>query len=81
MAGLKPRHFFYAVLGPVTGPLVAGIVRHWKHDRPLALLYALACTLVYVELPFVLHALVAFDLSQLQRTPLAAAAARGLMGR
>jgi hypothetical protein len=41
----------YAVLGPITGPLVAGIVRSLgKGDLLLACLYALALPVAWYEL-------------------------------
>lgn len=32
----------YAACGPITGPLVAGVVRHWRTAPVLAVLYAVA---------------------------------------
>ena len=41
----------YAALGPITGPLVAGMVRSLrKGEAPLAALYALAIPVSYVGL-------------------------------
>ena len=41
----------YAAMGPLTGPLVAGVVRNLKKRQPvLASLYALAAVLVWIEL-------------------------------
>lgn len=42
----------YAALGPITGPLVAGMIRNWRSgDRILAGLYVVALASVYVLLP------------------------------
>ena len=40
----------YAALGPITGPLVAGVVRHRKDAPVLAALYAIAIPATWVGL-------------------------------
>lgn len=56
----------YLLLGPVTGPLVAGVARHHRTAPVLASLYALAAVLWWLEAPAVLHALVVYDLGVLR---------------
>lgn len=49
----------YAVAGPISGPLLAGIVRNWRTgDRLLAGLYLLALAEAYVVLPLILDTLI-----------------------
>ena len=42
------KYSAYAALGPITGPLVAGVIRNWRNgDRFLAGLYVVALATVY----------------------------------
>lgn len=50
----------YLLLGPVSGPLVAGIVRNHRSAPLLATLYALALALLAYDLPRVLLALASY---------------------
>lgn len=47
----------YIAAGPITGPLLAGIKRHWRTAPCLATLYALAVVLTWIDLPLIAHAL------------------------
>ena len=40
----------YVALGPITGPCVAGMVRHWRHDPILAGLYGLLLGVSWFDL-------------------------------
>jgi NhaP-type Na+/H+ and K+/H+ antiporter len=50
----------YILLGPVSGPLAAGVVRHYRTAPALAALYALALGLLAYDLPHVLAALAVY---------------------
>jgi hypothetical protein len=47
----------YAVAGPITGPLAAGVVRHFRKDPWLSALYVWALVLTWIDLPLIAHAL------------------------
>jgi len=54
--GLKSGLKFaaYASLGPITGPCVAGIIRHRKNDPVLSVMYGVLLVLIWVQLPALL---------------------------
>lgn len=54
------RLAFYAALGPITGPLVAGALRHWRLRPVLSALYAWAAVLWLAESLPLLARLLAF---------------------
>jgi hypothetical protein len=58
---MRLRFIAFAALGPVTGPLLAGVLRHRRSAPALAALYALALALWWGVLPAIgaalLHAL------------------------
>lgn len=55
----RPSWVAYAALGPVTGPLAAGVVRNWrKGHRVLAGLYVIAMVEAFVVMPVALAHLV-----------------------
>jgi len=50
-----PTWIAYAALGPVSGPLAAGVVRNWrKGERVLAAFYAVAMVEFFVLAPVAL---------------------------
>jgi hypothetical protein len=54
-----PSWIAYAALGPVSGPLAAGVVRNWrKGERVLAALYVVAMAEAVVLTPVALMHLV-----------------------
>ena len=57
------KYAAYASLGPITGPCVAGIIRHRKNDPVLAVMYGVLLVLIWAQLP----ALLAWTLHVLQR--------------
>lgn len=51
------KFFAYAAAGPITGPLLAGAVRH-RHSAPiLSSLYAWLAVLTWIELPLIAKAM------------------------
>jgi hypothetical protein len=45
------KYAAYASLGPITGPCVAGMIRHRRNDPILAGMYGVLLVLIWVQLP------------------------------
>ncbi|MGN6422682.1 MAG: hypothetical protein ACTHLA_05155 [Asticcacaulis sp.] len=62
------KYAAYASLGPITGPCVAGIVRHREKDPILAGMYGVLLVLIWVQLPaWTAHAIEALQHMQALR--------------
>jgi hypothetical protein len=50
----------YASLGPITGPCVAGMVRHREKDPVLSAMYGVLLVITWLELPILCSRAIAF---------------------